>query len=165
MAIQQNNGSPMGFGQPQRAIARPSSGMGQPGPAKPMSPPDHGQMSFGPTPKPTAGLGGIPMAYDSNFAKKQQEFPADAAYKRIQKAIINPGQMMPQPLPPPPPMPPMMGMGGPPMMGGMPPAAPSMQMGPQGPPMPPMPPQGGAPQPNLQEAMMWMQQQLGGGPR
>jgi hypothetical protein len=149
MALQRNNMSPMGFGQPQR----PQAGWGMPGPAQPRTQPPMPGAGHAPE-----GLRGVPPVYQ----KKPTQSPADAAYTRIQHAILNPSaQQPPQVPPPPPPMPPMMG--GMPPGPMMPPPGPPM-MGPPGPPPgmmgpPPQGPQG--PPPSMADMMAFMNQHLG----
>jgi hypothetical protein len=195
--LQANNLSPMGFGQPnmQRAASQqPGPGYGMP--ARPVAPGQQPQPKappqMGKPPAAAAVMAGIPgglyqspMGQDALRAKPPQpEFPANAAYDRIQSAILNPGPPRP-PMASPPPvaMPqPSMGQGGtgaPPIgpgevnLGGGPTpiGRPVMSPGLLGPaPMPqgqmplgmtPGPMGPGGPQ-DMAAAMQWMQQQLGG---
>lgn len=184
----------MGFGQPnmQRAAAQqPGPGYGMP--ARPVAPGQQPQPQAPPggtgRPSPAAAImvgipGGLyqsPMGQDALKAKPKQEFPANAAYDRIQSAILNPGP--PRPPMAPAQMPePSMGMGGtgaPPIgpgettIGGGPTpiGRPVMSPGLLGPaPMPQgqmplgmMPgPMGPGGPPDMAAALQWMQQQLGG---
>jgi hypothetical protein len=147
--LQANNLGPLGFGQPNMNRAQPP-GPGYGMPQRPIAPGQEPQPKAPPggagrapqgPPPPSMGVpGGLyrsPLGQDAMRAKPEQ-FPADAVYQRVQKAILNPGP--PRPMAPPPPMPPM-------------PLTPPSPMAP-----PPMP--GGN---DFASAMQFMQQQLGGG--
>lgn len=189
--LQANNLGPMGFGQPnmnRAAGQQPGPGYGMPArpvpPGQqpgPQAPPGGAGRSGKPNPFLAAGVPSLyasPLGQEAMKAKPGQ-FPADAVYKRVQSAILNPGPPAP-PMPPPPPQappPPQMGgmmpprmpqMPGMPPMPGMMPGMPPMPPGMMPPPPPGMrpPPMPGMPQPQdpneMAAAMAFMQQQLGG---
>jgi len=140
MALQQNNLSPMGFGQPykrvQEAVLRPPQAEGYGMPARPM--PANATQSPAPPPVHSTQhepLRGVPTGLYSQ-RQQPQTFPANATYDRLQQSIL-------QGIPSPPP-----------------PAAPA----PQPAPAPAMTTASQATDPNeLADAMAWMQSQLGGG--
>jgi hypothetical protein len=180
--LQANNLGPRGFGQPN--MNRAASQQGGPGygmPARPVAPGQQPQPSAPPggtgrAPVPNAPPLGIPLGlYQSSMGQeaitaKPRQFPGDAVYNRVQKAILNPGPPRPPVTTGPPIGPGEATIGAGPTAVGRPVMGPGL-LGPA--PTPQAPPPTGGPMagptspigpgsPDFAAALQFMQQQLGG---